>query len=43
MPKQLDDTRPYENTAWPGPTGWWYLPLIWLVVVLVAMLAWSFN
>jgi hypothetical protein len=26
--------------SWPGPVGWWYIPLIWLIVLLVAALAW---
>jgi hypothetical protein len=25
--------------TWPGPVGWWYIPLIWLIVLLVAALA----
>jgi hypothetical protein len=26
--------------SWPGPVGWWYIPLIWLIVLLVAALGW---
>jgi hypothetical protein len=39
MIKQHD----HPSASWPGPTGWWYIPPIWLVVFLVAALAWTFN
>ena len=32
-----------DPVSWPGPTGWWYIPAIWLVVFLVASLAWTLN
>lgn len=43
MPQSDEDMRWQRAAAWPGPVGWWYLPAIWLVIVLIAALAWSFN
>jgi hypothetical protein len=43
MPKHHEVPRENDATAWPGPVGWWYVPLIWFVVLFVAALAWSFN
>lgn len=44
MPKQdEDEARLRGAPGWPGPVGWWYLPLIWLVVLAAAVLAWSFT
>lgn len=43
MPKPEDDARWSTASTWPGPVGWWYIPLIWLVIVLVATLAWSYT
>ena len=43
MPKQYDDLPKRGTVSWPGPVGWWYVPLIWLVVAFVAALAWTFN
>jgi hypothetical protein len=43
MAKQYDDPSERGTVSWPGPVGWWYIPLIWLVVVLAVVLAWSFN
>lgn len=38
-----DGGRVFETLSWPGPVGWWYFPLFWLVALLFAALAWSFN
>lgn len=38
-----DGWRAFEALSWPGPVGWWYFPLFWLVALLFATLAWSFN
>jgi hypothetical protein len=43
MPRHNEVTREHDPTAWPGPVGWWYVPMIWLVVLFAAALAWSFN
>ena len=43
MTKQHDRAPARDTVSWPGPTGWWYIPAIWLVVLLVAALAWTFN
>jgi hypothetical protein len=36
MAKQYDDPSERGTVSWPGPVGWWYIPLIWLVVVLAS-------
>jgi hypothetical protein len=41
MTKQHDRLPASNPVSWPGPTGWWYIPAIWLVVFLVAALAWT--
>ncbi len=41
--KPYEETLPHSAVAWPGPVGWWYIPLFWLVVVLVTVLFWALN
>jgi hypothetical protein len=43
MPKQHDDSPVHDPASWPGPVGWWYVPLIWTVVALAAALIASFG
>ena len=43
MPKRHDDDRETYPRTWPFPIGSWVLPAFWLVVVLLASLAWLFN
>jgi hypothetical protein len=43
MTKPHDQLPANDLVSWTGPTGWWYIPAIWLVVFLVAALAWTLN
>lgn len=38
-----DGGRALDALSWPGPVGWWYFPLFWLVALLFAALAWCFS
>jgi hypothetical protein len=39
----LHDNKRGKDYAWPGPVGWWTIPLVWLLVLMVAMIAWSYH
>jgi hypothetical protein len=38
--RQHIDVPARGTWSWPGPVGWWYIPLIWLIVLLLAALGW---
>jgi hypothetical protein len=41
--KHDGDRRAPAVDGWPGPVGWWYLPSIWAIVLLVAALGWALK
>ena len=43
MRKHDKDRGVHALYGWPGPVGWWYLPLIWAIIALVAGLAWALR
>lgn len=40
MAKHDDSMHSDAAAAWPGPAGWWAVPLFWSVAVSVAALLW---
>jgi hypothetical protein len=41
MRKQQDDISMPDTVSWPGPVGWWYIPLIWTIIAVAAALYWT--
>jgi hypothetical protein len=43
MKESSDRRRDLYPETWPFPVGSWAIPVFWLVVIVLAVLAWLFT